>query len=520
MSIRARLLVATAVIALVALVGADIATYAALRSYLYGQIDTALELSHRPVEASLSQNPGASTAPADQGGQGTPGPGDRPSECPAFDGHDVDASGLNPGTVIELRNTAGRTVWRCTLPDLGTQRNGEPVLPSHITGFVANAGDEGELTTYFTAASSAGGTGYRVRASILRGGPDVGGQLIVAVPMASMSKTLGDLLDLEIVATVGAILLALALGWWLVRASLHPLRDIGRTADAIAAGQLSERVPGDEARTEVGHVARAFNVMLERIERAFSARDRTEADLRASEQRMRQFVADASHELRTPLAAVRAYAELFDRGAAERPDDLRRVLEGIEVESTRMSRLVEDLLLLARLDDGRPLAMEPIDLVALAAESVSTARMVGPGWPVVLAATAPIEVLGDELRLRQVVDNLLANVRVHTPPGTTATLRVAADGHDAVLSVSDDGPGLEEDERRQIFDRFFRADASRSRNHGGAGLGLAIVDAIVRAHGGAVAVAASPSGGAEFIVRVPALERRQERCAPEQADEE
>jgi two-component system, OmpR family, sensor kinase len=502
-SIRARLLVATAVIAVVALVGADVATYTALRSYLYGQIDTSLELSHRPIEAALSRSAGPTPVPG-QVQQGS-APGGGPLECPKFDGRDVDATGLNPGTFIEMRSTAGRAVWQCTLAVLGSRETGKPVLPSRITGFVADAASDGELAVYFTAASSSGGSGYRVRASILRAGPDVGGQLVVAVPLTSTSKTLGDLLALEIFATAGAILAAVVLGWWLVRASLHPLRDIGRTADAIAAGQLSERVPGDEARTEVGHVARAFNVMLERIEQAFAARDQTEAELRASEERMRRFVADASHELRTPLTAVRAYAELFDRGASERPEDLRRAMRGIHAESARMSHLVEDLLLLARLDEGRPLHLEPVDLVALTAEAVSTARTVGPQWPVVLEATRPVEVLGDELRLRQVVDNLLTNVREHTPPGTTATVRVRLDGTDAVLSVGDDGPGLTEEERRRIFERFFRADPSRSREHGGAGLGLAIVDAIVRAHGGTVGVGASPSGGAAFTVRLAAI---------------
>jgi len=502
-SIRARLLLVTALVAVVALVGADAATYTALRSYLYGQIDTSLELSHRPVEAALSQGMnGPTQAPEED--QGNPSQAGGPPECPEFHGRDVDPSGLDPGTVIEVRNTSGRTVWRCSLPMLGSGATGRLVLPTRITGFVANAADDGELTVYFTAASSSGGSGYRVRASILRAGPDAGGQLIVAVPLTSTSKTLGDLLVLEILATAAAILVAVALGWWLVRASLHPLRDIGRTADAISAGQLSERVPGDDARTEVGHVARAFNVMLERIESAFAARDRTEADLRSSEERMRRFVGDASHELRTPLAAVRAYAELFDRGAADRPEDLRRAMRGIQGESARMSHLVEDLLLLARLDEGRPLRLERVDLVALTAESVSTARTVGPRWPVVLAATEPVEVVGDPLRLRQVLDNLLTNVREHTPPGTTTTVLVASQGAEVVVSVSDDGPGLTENQRTRIFERFFRADPSRSRDRGGAGLGLAIVDAIVRAHGGRVAVTASASGGAEFVVHLPA----------------
>jgi two-component system OmpR family sensor kinase len=518
MSIRGRLLAATAVIAVVALVGADAATYTSLRSYLYGQIDNALELSHRPVEASVTQSGPASSSSAPSSAPSTPtaaspstptpaGTESEPgalSECPKFHGRPVDAAGLSPGTFIEVRSNAGRAVWHCALPQLETAHLGLPVLPAHITGFTAGPGDDGEPTVYFTAGSRTGSTGYRVRASILHAGPDGGGQLIVAQPLTSTSHTLADLRNLEIGATAAAILLALLLGWWLVRASLHPLRDIERTADAISAGALSERVPGDDARTEVGHVARAFNVMLERIESAFAVRDRTEAELRDSEERMRRFVADASHELRTPLAAVRAYADLFDRGAAERPDDLRRAMRGIQGESTRMSQLVEDLLLLAHLDEGRPLHLEQVDLVALAADAASTARAVGPEWPVVLSASQKVVVSGDELRLRQVLDNLLANVRSHTPPGTTATVRIVKDGPDAVVSVSDDGPGLSKEQRARIFERFFRADPSRSRAHGGAGLGLSIVDALVRAHGGHVTVTASASGGAEFTVHLPA----------------
>jgi two-component system, OmpR family, sensor kinase len=493
-SIRARLLVATAVIALVALVAADIATYASLRSFLYDQIDNSLELSHRAVEASIGGNSGP-PPPA--------GPGAGPQSCPTLDGEPVNAEGLSPGTVIEVRTASAKTVYLCDIAVLGSSTVHNPALPAKITGFQANAADEGEPAVYFNAPAQSGGGSFRVRASILQSGPFAGGQLIVAVPLSGTADILARLRDLELVVTAGALVVALALGWWLVRASLRPLRDVERTADLIAAGQLTERVPGDQARTEVGRVARAFNVMLERIQGAFAQRDRTEADLRASEERMRRFVADASHELRTPLAAVTAYAELFDRGAADRPDDLRRVMHGIQAESGRMGHLVEDLLLLAHLDEGRPLQMEPIDLVAVAADAVTTARTVGPQWPVVLEATQPVEIRADALRIRQVLDNLLGNVRVHCAPGTTARVRVSDEGAAAVVEVSDDGPGLSDADVRRIFERFFRADPSRSRQHGGAGLGLAIVDAIVRAHGGTVSVASDEGGGARFTVRLP-----------------
>jgi two-component system OmpR family sensor kinase len=365
---------------------------------------------------------------------------------------------------------------------------------------VANSADFNEPTTYFTTSSAqSGGPPFRVRASELRNG----GQLILAVPLDSTVSTLHRLAFIELAVTGGALVAALLLGWWLVRFGLRPLKAVERTADAIADGEFEQRVPGESTKTEVGHLARALNVMLGRIERAFEERDRTEADLRSSEARMRRFVGDASHELRTPLAAVSAYAELFDRGAAGRAEDLERVMSGIRGETRRMGQLVEDLLLLARLDEGRPLAREPVELVALCAEAVRTAATVGPQWPVTLHADEPVEIVGDGARIRQVVDNLLSNVRTHTPPGTSATVQVGLDGEAATIEVADDGGGLSDEQSAKVFERFYRADASRSRRHGGAGLGLSIVASIVEAHGGTVSVARSPAGGAAFTVRLP-----------------
>jgi two-component system, OmpR family, sensor kinase len=498
-SIRLRLLLATALIALVALVAADFILYSSLRSFLYGQIDNGLELSHRSVEASIS-------GPAETGPP-PPQPGSGPQACRVFHGREVDTMGLTPGTVIEVRSRPGTTVYRCALPELGPTRAPYPVVPRRITGYAPNAAPGGEEAVYFTAPAHSGDGAYRVRASILRSGPDQGGTLIVAVPLSGTDGTLAKLRAVEIAVTAIALAVVLGLGWWLVRASLHPLRDIERTADAITAGQLTERVPEDRARTEVGRLSRAFNVMLERITAAFAERDRTVEELRASEERMRRFIADASHELRTPLAAVTAYAELFDRGAAERPEDLRRVMEGIQRESSRMGHLVEDLLLLARLDEGRPLRLEPIDLVAVVAESVATARTLGPQWPVTLDASAPVEVRADALRIRQVLDNLLTNVRVHCPRGTAAAVTVSSDASGATVDVADDGPGMGEEDLLRVFERFFRADASRSREHGGAGLGLSIVDAIVRAHGGTVSVWSAPGAGTRFAIRLPLTQR-------------
>ncbi len=497
MSLRIRLLLATAIIALVALVGADIATYELLQSSLYRQVDTSLSLSHRSVEESITE-PQSSIPPPPSPAPGTT----HPATCRSFDGESIDTHGLAPGTVTEVRAPTGNVVYRCATTELDTLEEGFPVLRAANGGRPAASGGHGDGAAFFTAPGPDGHQ-FRVQTSVLTSGPAKGDQLFVAVPLAGTLDVLGTLRLLEAAATAIALAVALGLGLWLVRVGLRPLRDVERTAEAIAAGQLNERVPGDQARTEVGRVARALNVMLERIQAAFAERDRTVADLKRSEERMRQFIADASHELRTPLAAVSAYAELFDRGAAERPDDLRRVLSGIRSESARMRHLVEDLLVLAHLDEDQPLVLEEIDLVDVAADAVETARTVGPEWPVTLSASDPVPASVDAGRIRQVLDNLLGNVRVHTPAGTSTTVRVADDGDAAVLEVADDGPGLSTEAAGRIFERFFRADPSRSRAHGGAGLCLAIVQSIVSAHGGAVAVSGRSEGGACFTVRVP-----------------
>ena len=236
--------------------------------------------------------------------------------------------------------------------------------------------------------------------------------------------------------------------------------------------------------------------MLGQIEEAFDERT-------ASENRLRRFIADASHELRTPLAAVRAYAELFDRGARERPDDLERSMTGIQRESRRMGLLVDDLLLLARLDQGRPLERKPVELEDVARDAVEAARTLDPGREIELDAPVPVEVQGDRERLRQILDNLLANVRAHTPAGSAATVRVLNGGDAAVIEVADAGPGLSDEQLTHAFERFYRGDTSRSRDAGGAGLGLAIISAIAESHGGsATVVNEGRDGGQGLTVRV------------------
>ena len=525
MSLRLRLLLAVGAVALTALAIADVVTYQELRSFLYNRIDQSLQQSHVAIEGALGSggrgalgrgsfppsdgnSPGvANGPPLTTTSQPIPRPestteaSSQPPPCNGFAGLNDDLfRELGPGTFIEVRSASNAILCRSMQPaPLGSSADHNPTLPARITGFVSDAANFHEPTVYFTSEDSQ----FRLRASVLRGGSYSGGQLVIGLPMGSIVSTLDRLVGVELAVTGAALAAALLMGWWLVRVSFRPLRAVEATAEAIARGELAERVPGEEARTEVGRLARAINVMLGRIEKAFAQRDATEQDLRASEGRMRQFVADASHELRTPLTAVSAYAELFEQGAVTRADDLQRVMHGIRNETARMGSLVEDLLLLARLDEGRPLEREEVELLGVAAEAVQTASTVGPQWPVRLVAPQPVEIVGDRMRLRQVLDNLLANVRTHCPPGTTCVVTVDKDDHDAVINVADDGPGLGPDDTSRVFERFFRADASRSCLLGGAGLGLSIVASITKAHGGTVTVANGPVRGTVFTVRLP-----------------
>jgi two-component system OmpR family sensor kinase len=374
-----------------------------------------------------------------------------------------------------------------------------PELPRRVSGLGAF-----HDVRYFTVdARGEDGPDYRVRAEQLQDGST----LLVALPLDEVNRTLDRLVVIAVVVTGAALVAAIGLGLWLVRIGLRPLRDIETTASSIAAGDLSLRVPEDD-RTEVGRLGASLNTMLGYIEEAF-------AKQASSEEQLRRFVADASHELRTPLSAVSAYAELFERGARQRPDDLARVMRGIRVETARMQMLIDDLLLLARLDEGRPLAAESVDLVGVLHDAVDAARAVGPDWPVTLDVPPVLTVTGDPMALRQIVDNLLANVRTHTPPGTRATVTTRISGAEAVLEVADDGPGLAPEDAARVFERFYRVDASRSRERGGSGLGLAVVAALVAAHGGRVEVDSAPGEGATFRVRIPLTHVPPEPPGPE-----
>jgi two-component system OmpR family sensor kinase len=304
---------------------------------------------------------------------------------------------------------------------------------------------------------------------------------------------------------VGLVVLGLVLvfGWLIIRRNLRPLEQMTGTAARISAGDLSQRVGVADDGSEVGRLGRAFDTMLDQIQSAFVSQQTALEEKERSEGRLRQFVADASHELRTPLTALRGYAELYNAGGIEDRAELEQAMARIGSESRRMAVLVEDLLLLARLDQGRPLRREPVNLSELVSDAVNDLAAVEPERPVAAAVEPDVSVAGDEDRLRQVIGNLFANVRVHTAPETPVDVSLtSADGVSA-LTIADHGPGIELGHVGRIFDRFYRADAGRSRDRGGSGLGLSIAASIAAAHGGSISHSATPGGGATFTLTLP-----------------
>ncbi len=359
------------------------------------------------------------------------------------------------------------------------------------------------------------------------------GTIVVGLDVSSAYNTLHQLTVMDLMVSAVILLVVGLAGFAVVRSNLRPLVEIEETAEEIAAGHLNRRVPERDPRTEIGSLGRSLNIMLSQIEAAFHAREESEAAAHQSEERMRRFIADASHELRTPLTAIRGFAEYYrQRGglvphwdkdqpdaagamaAGLTPGDLDRIMQRVEKEAARMGLLVEDLLLLARLDQQRPLAQQPIDLLSLAADAVHDARMLAPARTINLSVQpgAAFLVIGDEPRLRQVIGNLMSNALTHTPDGTPIEVSVGSgtlnpqvnDTTPAViLDVTDHGPGMTTEQAHRVFERFYRADQARTRTTGGSGLGLAIVRALVAAHGGVASVRTAPDQGATFRVTLP-----------------
>jgi len=385
----------------------------------------------------------------------------------------------------------------------------EPQLPTMTLAQVVARGDE----PFNTGAVSGSGT-FRVIATPLQ---NRDGYIMVAQNLGDIDQTIQRLVGVQIAAGIILLVLLAGVGTWVVRRSLRGLEDVEHTAVAIAGGDLGRRVPQRDPRTEVGRLSLALNQMLGQIETAFAQRTasefaarkseevarRSEDNARQSEERMRRFIADASHELRTPLTSIRGFAELTrQRGSAADPATMKR----IEDEAKRMGLLVDDLLLLARLDQQRPLQHQPVDLLTLAGDSVHDVRAVQPGRQVELrilpGSGAPV-VEGDEARLRQVLGNLVSNALHYTPHDAPITISVGTRDGEAILEVADTGPGLSAEQKARVFERFYRADSARTRATGGSGLGLSIVAALVAAHNGNVTVSDTPGGGATFTVHLP-----------------
>jgi two-component system OmpR family sensor kinase len=515
MSLRIRLMLGLLALAAIGLVILDAVSYTALRSYLMDRVDQQVTSATFPAgnqlraKSALSKRgitrkalarhgigllrgipvPPPGAGPGDQ--VFGPGPGPGPGEGQGRIGGTAPPGPpqLFPaGTFAELRNGQGKVLARQPF-SYGQSHVPRPALPAQLPA----SGSPGTPDLFTVGSSGGSSSDFRAAAVALPGGGDT---VVVAVPLSDVQQTLDRLKLIEVIVS-GAVLAALAaLAWWVIRLGLRPLERMEETANAIAGGDLSARVESTDARTEVGRLGIALNGMLHQIEGAFGERQ-------ASENRLRRFLADASHELRTPLSSIRGYAEIFRLGPGQDPAELGKAMRRIEDEAARMGGLVDDLLTLARLDEVREPVREPVDLATVAADACADARAAAPGRLITLEAAEGAEVLGDPDQLRQVIANLLRNALQHTPPGTSVEVSIASEGARARLEVRDHGPGLPEDAGEQVFERFWREGPSRKRDGAGAGLGLAIVRAVIAAHGGEVQAANAPGGGAVFTVLLP-----------------
>jgi two-component system, OmpR family, sensor kinase len=501
-SLRTKLITAVLGLVIVALVVISVASTWILRSYLTTQYDTEL----RSYAASSSAG-------------GT-------IQISAIPGY---AYNIRAGLTVGIQTTGNQLSWASSsggpiggdssttsLPELPTTQSWASTGTAELYTFPAQSGDDTWRVLAITVNyQSANGSGT--------------GTLIVAMDLGDINHTIRKIVAFDIAVSAAIVLVLAIVGVAVVRANLRPLEEIEETAEEIAAGHLNRRVRESDPRTEVGSLAQSLNIMLTQIETAFHAQQESEAAAHQSEERMRRFIADASHELRTPLTAIRGFAEYYrQRGGVETAaelaaangsssehltaEDLDRIMHRVEAEASRMGLLVEDLLMLARLDQQRPLDIKPVDLLTLAADSVQDARMIAPDRTIDLqvAPGAAFIVDGDEARLRQVIGNLMTNALAHTPAGTPVTVRIGSGSLDngaqaAILDVADRGPGLTPEQAQHVFERFYRADTARTRATGGSGLGLAIVASLVAAHGGTVSLRSAPGEGATFRVKIPLI---------------
>lgn len=457
--LRVGLVAATLALVLCGLLASGVAVTSILRHSLVSRIDSTLMDATR----TWAQAPWRHTVPNGEG----PGPARPPSK---FYVRAVDPDGHTMTAIND--------------------RNAEPALPP-----------DNDVGPDPTTLPSVSGSSIEWRAVTVRG--PQGGLTTVAIDLSDVDHTVRSLMLLQAGIGAGVLVVVGIAGFVVVQRSLQPLSEVEQTAAAIAAGQLDRRVTERDPRTEVGRLSLALNGMLAQIQEALAASESSAATARSSEERMRRFITDASHELRTPLTTIRGFAELYRQGAAR---DVSMLLSRIEGEASRMGLLVDDLLLLARLDVQRPLEHHQVDLLALASDAVHDGRAIDPDRTIsmeVFDGPGTPEVFGDEARLRQVLGNLIANAVQHTPTSADITVRVGTVGEDAILEVADKGPGMTQEDAERIFERFYRTDASRARASGGTGLGLSIVDSLVKAHGGRVTVTTAPGEGCRFRVTLP-----------------
>jgi two-component system OmpR family sensor kinase len=474
-SLRNRLILSTLALATVAITASDFAASNSLRNFLINQADSQL---NDVVQSSMLRLDRAGIDSTNQDNDGDEN-GFRP----------LRPLGAVPSTTaVTLLDVSGNVIG---------QIGGEFANSIDLIQFQKLTSEEvdslqGEPFTIY------GDDGEPDIRAIARSLPSGEGSVVISVALDSVEKTVAGLRGIFILISFIVLISIAIVARSLIKLTLKPLNQIEQTAAAIAEGDLSARLPEINSKTEVGRLTGSLNTMLSRIEESFVIR--TE-----SENKLRRFVADASHELRTPLTAIRGFAELHRQGAVVGEDKTKELISRIEKESIRMSSLVEDLLLLARLDQSRELSFDPVDINHLVQEAVASAKAAGPAYEVSISSDGDeVFVLGDSMRIHQAIANLLANARTHTPAGTKIDVKISQNDLETRISVSDNGPGLSEEDQKRVFERFFRADPSRVRVGGeGSGLGLAIVDAVMKAHGGSVEVDSKVGEGATFTIIFP-----------------
>jgi two-component system OmpR family sensor kinase len=477
-SLRSRLTIGIVLLSAIGFMAIFFGTSAALKGYLVNQIDDQLKSVAGGTSVRLDR--GAAIQ--------------RDSDVEIEEHHGNRNRAIPPQPLQRIPTTLSVTL----LDPNGVIKGslGGDLATSQIADYVAGFTNSDALSVASEPFNiDATSSDFRALAIVL---PTTGDTLIVAQSLEAVDKTQSRLLNLFFLVGALVLLLIAIAARYVIKIGMRPLENVERTAEQIASGDLSARLPDTKPNTEVGRLVTSLNTMLTRIEESFTARSESEG-------RLRRFVADASHELRTPLTAIRGFAELHRQGAVKEGNETKDLIARIERESVRMSSLVEDLLTLARLDQGPKMEIKPVNLTEVISDAVASARAAGPDHPITFEESVEIFALGDSNRIHQVVANLLANARVHTPAGTAIKVAISQGEKEVLVSVSDNGPGLSDNDREKIFERFYRVDASRQRSNGadGSGLGLSIVDAVMRAHGGHVSVDSKLGNGATFTLHFP-----------------